>query len=134
MVQYSHFCLITQRSSSFVGEECDLTRQLKHSTDVTRFNRYFINNNDNKKKTKKKKENRNSKHVVIRKLLHFALLRYALEKLLQFALNFSLHFESMLLHFGANECKLHCCIVRFLRSVEKMLIFSQLSCLSAEQQ
>ena len=38
-------------------------------------------------------------HFVIRKLLHFASLHYALEKLLQFALKISLHFASMLLHF-----------------------------------
>ena len=41
----------------------------------------------------------NSMHVVILKLLHFALLHYASEKLLQFALKISLHFASMLLHF-----------------------------------
>ena len=42
----------------------------------------------------------NSVHVVIRKLLHFALLHYALEKLLQFALTILLHFASVL-HFEA---------------------------------
>ena len=36
-------------------------------------------------------------HVVIRKLLHFALLHYALEKLLQFALKILLHFAAILI-------------------------------------
>ena len=39
-------------------------------------------------------------HVLIPKLLHFALLHYALEKLLQFALKILLHFASTLLHFA----------------------------------
>ena len=46
-------------------------------------------------------------HVVILKLLHFALLHYALEKSLQFALKIItfcveilLHFASVLLHFA----------------------------------
>ena len=106
-----------------------LRHETKHSTEVTRFNRYFINNNNKKKKKKKKKKEKekknlmkihiiinnninidndnnnnsnealdslpitepqyrfwNSKHVFIRKLLHFALLHNALEKLLQFVL------------------------------------------------
>ena len=58
---YSHFCLVTQRSSSFVGEECCVTRQntaaretTELSTEVTRrFNRYFINNSNKKEKKKK---------------------------------------------------------------------------------
>ena len=37
---------------------------------------------------------------VVLELLHFALLQYALEKLLHFALTFLLHFPSMLLHFA----------------------------------
>ena len=77
----------------------------------------------------------NSKHVVIQKSLHFALLHYALEKLLQFALkdyyilrwtfyyilrqcyyilrlNILLQFASMLLHFAAIIT--FCGVTRFL--------------------
>ena len=56
----SHFCLVTQRSSSFVGEECCVTRQNTAARETSsarvtrRFNCYFINNNNNKKKKKKK--------------------------------------------------------------------------------
>ena len=129
MVQYSsscsQFCLVTQRSSSFVGESVtwrDKTRlrgRLAQHGVTRRFNSYFINNNNKKKKKKEKKKQKidiiiiiiininidndnnnnsnedldslpmtepqyrfwNSVHVVIRKLIH-----YALEKLLQFAL------------------------------------------------
>ena len=64
--------------------------------------------------TEPQKRFRNSMLVVIRKLLHFALLHYALEKLLQFALKdyyilrqcyyilrrFLLHF-ALIVHFAA---------------------------------
>ena len=40
-------------------------------------------------------------HVVIRKLLRFALLHYSLEKLLQFALKDYYILQQFLLHFSA---------------------------------
>ena len=38
-----------------------LRHETKHSTEVTRFNRYFINNNNNNKKKKKKKKKKKEK-------------------------------------------------------------------------
>ena len=44
-----------------------LRHETKHSTEVTRFNRYFINNNKKKKKKKKENEKKNLMkiHIII---------------------------------------------------------------------
>ena len=42
-----------------------LRHETKHSTEVTRFNRYFINNNNKKKKKKKEKEKKKIKINII---------------------------------------------------------------------
>ena len=64
------------------------------STSALRTPRYygFLDNTESNETTG------NTIHV-IRELLHFALLHYASEKFLHFALNTLLHFASMLLHF-----------------------------------
>ena len=41
-----------------------LRHETKHSTEVTRFNRYFINNNNKKKKNKKKKKEKEKKNLM----------------------------------------------------------------------
>ena len=68
----SPICLIT---SIFVSSHNNLLlcwgrvlrHETKHSTEVTRFNRYFINNNNKKKKKKKEKEKKNLMkiHIII---------------------------------------------------------------------